>query len=344
MQRKRLSSDEEKPTEGKGNYFNKVDSKIEFIKSGCVLVDCMLGGGWPLGRMVNLVGDKSTGKTLMAIEACANFTRQYPEGLIWYREAEAAFDEGYAEALGLPVDRVDFGPEGLASNWETVEDIFEDLQKCCVQAKEAGEPGLFIIDSLDALSSRAEIGRSIDEGSYGMEKQKLLGQLFRRLTRQMKEARICLFIISQVRDAVGAMGFGPKTRRSGGRAMDFYATHIVYLTHLKQLSRTVGGIKRPDAIQVKAKCTKNKISMPFRECEFTLRFGYGIDELSAAVEFLELAKATREIDGYDKNYIKRTEQLGDSDYKKQVVLLRKAVRRVWRTVEEGFVPTRRKYA
>lgn len=317
----------------------------EFIKTGCALLDCVTGGGWPLGRMSNLVGDKSTGKTLCAIEAAANFARQYPQGKIWYREAEAAFDESYAAALGLPVDMVDFGPNGLDSHWETVEDIFEDMVKCCEQAIKAGQPGLYVIDSLDALSSRAELARQIDEGSYGMEKQKQLGQLFRRLTRKLKEARIALFIISQVRDKIGVT-FGDKHRRSGGKAMDFYASLVVYLSHLKQIKKTVGGISRPIAIHVKAHCKKNKIAMPFRECEFTLRFGYGIDELAACVEFLEESKSTQLIPEFvnSKSFLATAEKMNDVDYRKVLIKVRKATRQAWREVEVGFTPTRKKYA
>lgn len=332
----------EEVKKGRGNDYFK-ESKIEFIKTGCVLFDCVLGGGWPLGRMSNLVGDKSTGKTLCAIEAAANFARQYPDGHIWYREAEAAFDESYADTLGLPTDRVDFGPDGLESAWETVEDIFEDLQRCCDDAIKSKQPGLYIVDSLDALSSRAELAREIDEGSYGMEKQKQLGQLFRRLTRKIREARVHLLIISQVREKIGVT-FGNKHRRSGGKALDFYASQVIYLSHLKRLSKTVGGVKRPIAIQVKVACEKNKIGMPFRDCEFTLRFGYGIDELDACIEFLEQAKATNLIEGWDKSYLNRVEKMDDAGYRKELIAVRKAVRKAWRNIETDFLPTRRKYA
>lgn len=324
-----------------GNYFKP--SKLEFIKSGCVTFDCAIGGGWPLGRVANLVGDKSTGKTLCAIEACANFARQYPDGLIWYREAEAAFDEDYAEALGLPIDRVNFGEDGTNTIWETVEDIFEDLTLACKEAKESGKPGLYIIDSLDALSSRAEMDRKIDEGSYGMEKQKQLGQLFRRLVRQLKESRVHLFIISQVREKIG-ISFGDKYRRSGGKALDFYASQVVYLSHLKQIKKRVKGVERPIANRVKVKVQKNKIGAPFRECEFTLRFGYGIDELDACLEFLHEAGAIKQVEGYDANYQSRVEDMEPAAYRKEVIKLRKLVRLNWNTIEERFKPTRKKYA
>lgn len=318
--------------------------KIEFIPTGCVTFDCVLGGGWPLGRMSNLVGDKSTGKTLCAIEAAANFARRYPEGHIFYREAEAAFDDDYAATLGLPVDRVDFGPDGLDTLWETIEDIYEDLDKACTQCIESGQPGLYIIDSLDALSSRAELGRAIDEGSYGMEKQKQLGQMFRRLTRKIKEAKIHLLIISQIREKIGVM-FGDKYRRSGGKALDFYASQVVYLSHMKTLKRTVGGVERPIGIRIKAKCTKNKIAPPLRECEFNIQFGYGIDELPAAIEWLEQVKQAKDLlDGESaKSFIAKIEKLDRKEYNTEMKKIRKYVRQAWNDIESRFVPARSKY-
>jgi recombination protein RecA len=338
--RRRLNKVEEAAPSN--DYFK--ESKLDFIKTGCVLFDCVLGGGWPLGRIANLVGDKSTGKTLCAIEAAANFTRKWPDGHIWYREAEAAFDEEYAATLGLPVDKVDFGPDGIDTQWETIEHIHDDLKQAIAQGQESGQPGLYIIDSLDALSSTAELGREMNEGSYGMEKQKQLGQMFRRLTQGMSRSRIHFLIISQVRENIGAM-FGNKYRRSGGKALDFYASQVVYLSHLKTLNKTIGGIKRATGVQVKVKCTKNKISLPFRECEFSIRFGYGIDDLSASLEFLEQAGKAKEVLNGTKlsSYLTEADKLDDAEYRKQLIGVRKAVRRTWREVDEKFAPPRRKY-
>jgi len=346
MARRRRISEEVKTEQVEEEPTREVTraKNLEFIPTGCVNLDCVIGGGWVLGRMSNIVGDKSTGKTLCAIEAAANFARRYPDGKIFYREAEAAFDEDYGASLGLPVDRVDFGEEGLGTAWETVEDIYEDLVKCCDECIKEGVPGFYVIDSLDALSSRAELGRAIDEGSYGMEKQKQLGQLFRRLVRRIKEARICLMVISQVREKIG-VAFGDKYRRSGGKALDFYASQVVYLSHLKTLKRSIKGAERAYGIRVKAKCTKNKISLPFRECEFSLRFGYGIDELPAAIEWLEQVKHSKEIlDGEAASkYIDRVNQLGRKEFNVEMKKVRKHYRRVWNEIENRFVPPRSKY-
>src|SRR4029077_14447496 len=92
MARIKLDTNEPEEQDG-GNYFVDLKTKIDFIDSGSALLNCVLGGGWPLTRIVNIVGDESTGKTLLVIEACANFHRQYAEGNIYYREAESAFDE-----------------------------------------------------------------------------------------------------------------------------------------------------------------------------------------------------------------------------------------------------------
>src|SRR5487761_2481019 len=152
------------------NYFaSGTEKNLKFVSTGCALLDEVLGGGYVLGRVVNLVGDKSTGKTLLAIEASANFLKRYPKGIVRYAEAEAAFDNDYAAALGLPVERVEF-----ADTIFTVEDFFEALEKMLDALKD--NPCLYILDSLDALSDRAELERDIDAGTYGGNKPKQIGQ------------------------------------------------------------------------------------------------------------------------------------------------------------------------
>src|SRR3990172_1731587 len=148
-----------RPANTGGLYFSSTKTNIDFISSGCAVLDCVLGGGWPLGRVVNIVGDKSTGKTLLAIEAAANCAATFTKGRIWYREAEAAFDRNYAAALGMPLARVSFGDARL----RTVEDLFEDLAGAIKSLGVKGPPGLYIVDSLDALSDRAELDRDMGE-------------------------------------------------------------------------------------------------------------------------------------------------------------------------------------
>jgi recombination protein RecA len=327
---------------GEANYFaSSSDKDLRFISTGARVLDSIFGGGYVLGRMANLVGDKSTGKTLLAIEACANFVNTYPNGTIRYAEAESAFDVRYAEALGMPVASVTF-----AENITTVEDFFEDIEKVCTESK--GQPILYILDSLDALSDRAEKDRKIDEGSYNMQKPKLLGQLFRRKIQVLEKSSVCLIIISQIRDKIGVT-FGETKTRSGGKAMDFYASQVVWLSEIQKLKRTIDKVERVIGIQVRAMCKKNKIGLPFRSCEFPLIFGYGVDDLTANVEWLiEVGKEDRlaEVGMSKAGYKIRISSLrnkGGEEVSELRAKLNKIVDEEWCRIETNFLPKSRKY-
>lgn len=327
-----------------GDYF-PTQGSISFIPSGCSLLDCVLGGGWPLGRVSNIVGDRSSGKTLCAIEACANFARTY-DGPIFYREAEAAFDVEYAKGIGLPSSRVDFGPEGIDTIWDTVEDVFEDLDARLEKLSnlKKPKPALYIIDSLDGLSSRAELESNVGEG-FRLEKQKILGELFRRLIRRVKASSVHVMFISQVRDKIGVV-FGEKQTRTGGKALDFYASQIIWLAHLKTLVNTSGGVKRATGIRVLVKCKKNKIGLPFRTCEFPIRFGFGIDDAAAAVDWLKEHKLLQSLglksEGIEA-FLDDCDTLEGDDYKQRCNDIRAAVLSSWAEVEDRFRPSKAKY-
>lgn len=324
------------------NYFsNSSEKKHDFISTGCEVLNEVLGGGYVLGRMSNIIGDKSSGKTLLAIEACANFARDYLDGEIHYIEAEAAFDEDYAEALGMPVDRVNF-----TQAVETIEDLFEFLEKTIDSLNE--KPCLVVVDSLDGLSDRAELERKIGEGSYNMAKQKLLSQLFRRLKGKLEQSRVCLLIISQIRDKIG-VSFGETKTRGGGKSMDFYASHCLWLSEVGKVEKTINGIKRVIGIEIKAKCKKNKIGLPFRECQFPVLFGFGVDDLTANVEWLISVKRherLKEVGLSEAGFKVRLNNLrnkGGEEVKELRDTLNKIVREEWACIETGFLPTAKKY-
>lgn len=271
-------------SEDDGNYFTSQNKNIKFVKTGCSLLDYVLGGGWAIGRFANIVGDSSTGKTLLAIEACANFARQYPKGKIYYRETELAFDYEYAHAIGMPIERVDFADN---ESYTTIEDYYNDLLQCVEEIKDRGVEGIYIVDSLDALSDKAEMNRKFEEDSYNTSRAKQMHKLFRMVNAKVAEANMCHLVISQEKDKLNAMMFGKKSTRSGGRALDFFASQILWLAHLGKVYKTREGIKRSIGINVKAKCEKNKIGLPFKECELEIKFGSGIDSLSADLNFLK---------------------------------------------------------
>lgn len=299
-----------------GLYFGSPKSDVQFIPSGCKMLDLSLGGGWARRRIANIVGDKSTGKTLLAIEAAANFNRIEPKGKIRYREAESAFDNNYAAALGFPVDKVDFGEPV-----DTIEDVFEDLENVLKGAK---GPEMYIIDSLDALSDRGEMERKIDEGSYGMGKAKMLSQMFRRLVRDLANKDVTVFVISQVRDNIGVT-FGRKTTRSGGRALDFYASQVLFLSQLGKIPKTIQKVTRTVGVNVRAQVDKNKIGLPYREASFPIMFGFGIQDDVACRDFLK--DVTGEI-------VSKDTPIQD---------LRRMVEKEWWEIENRFLSTTPKY-
>lgn len=263
-------------------YFSTPKSKENFISSGCEILNCVLGGGWPLGRISNVVGDKSTGKTLLAIEALANFAVQYPDDPTIYCETEAAFDDEYAGALGI-----DMGKVGR-DECETVEELFDKLEDFVSLTMKDRSHGLYIVDSLDALSDKAEKERAFGDNTYGGTKPKQMGQLFRRLVKPLERSNVHVMIVSQTRDAIGVT-FGKKHTRSGGRALDFYASQILWLAYKGQMKKTVSKIERTIGAEIKARIEKNKVGLPFRECEFEILFGYGIDDISSNLGFLKSA-------------------------------------------------------
>lgn len=333
---KRIRLDEPKSSGG-GAYFTTALSPARFINSGCNLLDRALGGGWAENRISNVVGDKSTGKTLLMIESAANFARKYPKGIIDYRESESAFDKSYAQALGMPLDRVDFGQP-----LETIEDWFNDLSSVIAKAK---QPHLYILDSLDALSDAAEMAREITEGSYGANKAKQSSQLFRRLTSQLADSKVTVIIVSQVRSKIG-VSFGRHTTRSGGRALDFYASQVLYLQHVSTITKTVKGQKRAIGIDIKAKVDKNKVALPFREAAFTIKFGYGIDDAKADLMWLKDVKHLKDIRLPEKEiegYLRDLEDMTADEYTKELTDLHEAVNTRWFEIEDTLIPKRRKY-
>ena len=255
-------------------------SSVSKITSGSVLLDLVLGGGWACGRIVNIVGDRSSGKTLLAIEAAANFSRKVSSiEDIKYGEAEAAWDKVYAESIGLP-EGISFSDPPL----ETVEDFHDDLLKH-INRKSRGPLGLYVLDSLDALSDDAEMNREIDKNSYGGSKAKKMSELLRRLVRKIEAANVTVFVISQIRDKLNVM-FGETKTRSGGKALDFYCSQIIWLVEIGKIKRRVLGQERIIGVKVKVKNRKNKVGIPFRECELIVYFNYGVDDEESMLAYL----------------------------------------------------------
>lgn len=322
------------------------NEKYEFFSSGGTLLDLALGGGWAMQHIYNIVGDKSTGKTLLAIEGMANFKMKYPKGKVRYGEAEAAFDTDFAKTLGFP-DDVERPDEPL----NTVEDFELDFKKFVAK----GGPSLYILDSLDALSDEAELKKweknsraretgAEETGSFGAAKAKKMSEFFRKLVREVQTQNSCLGVISQIRDRIG-VSFGETKTRSGGKALDFYASQVLWLQDLGKITKTSLGELRPIGVSIRAKVKKCKVGMPFRETEFPIIFGYGIDDEVAMLEWLSLRKRI------DPEYAKATEKAlikaRNSGNYEDLATIKSALQadatKIWQEIEANLAPPIAKY-
>lgn len=321
-----------------GAYFLSPSSSYSFIGSGAATLNCVLGGGWPLTRISNIIGDRSTGKTLLAIEAMANFVNTFPRSKVRYAETEAAFDDGYALALGIPMGRVDKPKEPL----NVIEEFYDDALSYISNVKNGG---LYVLDSLDALSDAVEWGQAIDKASMGTGKAKKMSQMFRKVVRQVDKSNCHLMIISQTRQKIGVV-FGRRYTRSGGTALDFYASQILYLAHIGEIHRELNKVKRTVGVNIRVKCTKNKVGLPFRSCQFPILFGYGIEDVCASIDWLVENKQTgltdltlKELKAIRKSAehseLENIEEIRDQ--------LAECVETGWQEVERSFLPKKRKY-
>jgi recombination protein RecA len=260
---------------------------VSLINSGCTVLDLALGGGLPFGKIINIVGDNSSGKTLLSIEMIAQARSILGDKLKWfYDDAESGFSFNTENMYGFPI--IDDKEEMS----HTVEDFDTNLDKQMSLLKK-DEKLIYVLDTLDGLSSEAEIkkaeamkkarrkGKADEEkGSYNLEKQKAMSALFRLKSQAIKKSNCLLIIISQVRLNIGVM-FGNKYSRTGGKALDFYAAQIIWLAEVEKKLKK----KRAVGITIKAKITKNKIGKPFRECFIDILFDYGVDDISSNLIF-----------------------------------------------------------
>ena len=335
----------------------KDDERVEFFSTGSTLLNLAgsqkgLGGGWARGRIINIVGDNSSGKTLCALEACAYAfynikkieSKIYPTPTkiyIVYNNVEGVLDfpieEMYGEGFNQAIEWIQVS---------IVEDFAKDyLQR--VDNLQEEEFLLYIVDSIDALVSKAGAKRMSEllnnkepDGSYGTEKAKFFSaEFFNNLCNAMKGKDATLICISQVREKIGVM-FGEKHYRTGGKAFDFYSHQVCWLANIERLKRTFRKQERVYGVKIKAKFKKNKVAKPLREAVFTILFDYGIDEIGSLVDYYYGPKE-KEIE-WNGEAIKTTDliQLIDNS-SEDLKQLQQLVEKDWLEIEEGIKPMRK---
>ncbi len=281
---------------GKGSIMRlgedeSIHAEIPVVPTGSTTLDVALGtGGYPRGRVIEVYGPESSGKTTLTLHAIAE--AQKMGGVAAFIDAEHALDVTYARKLGVRTDEL------LISQPDTGEQALE-IADMLVRS---GAVDVLVIDSVAALVPKAELEGEMGDSHVGLQ-ARLMSQALRKLTGSINRSRTCVFFINQVRMKIGVM-FGSPETTSGGNALKFYASQRI---DIRRIGAIKGGDGKPLGNRTRCKVVKNKLAPPFREAEFDIMFGEGI---SKSGELLDLGVEANIVDKSGAWYSYKGDRVG----------------------------------